>query len=116
MTPPRGAPTEVNQDMILGEMRGQLREVVHSMNNLTQKFDALTREVIGLAVLSNEVSVLNSSVAAVAADVAALKAERNRREGAVGIIETFVKSPLLGWMVGAATLGLAIIKGWIQVQ
>ncbi len=52
MTSSRGTPAEVNQDMILGEMRGQLREVVHSLNGLTQKFDALTREVIGLAVIS----------------------------------------------------------------
>jgi len=108
MTPPRGTPTDVNQDMILGEIRGQLREVVHSVNNLTQKFDGLTREVVGLAVLGNDVAALKVSVAA-------LEAKDNRRDGAVGIIETILKSPMLGWIVGAAITGFAILKGWVQL-
>ncbi len=104
----RGTPTEVNQDMILGEIRGQLREVVHSVNNLTQKFDGLTREVVGLAVLNNDVIALKVAVAK-------LETERDRRDGAVGIVETVLKSPLLGWLVGLVITGFAILKGWVRV-
>lgn len=44
--------------MILGEMRGQLRELVHSQNNLSAKFDGLSREVIGLAPLATDIADL----------------------------------------------------------
>ena len=40
--------------MILGEMRGQLRELVHSQNNLSAKFDGLSREVITLTALATD--------------------------------------------------------------
>lgn len=61
MTPPRGggSPLEDNSHaMILGEMRGQLRELVHSQNNLSAKFDGLSREVIGLAPLATDIADL----------------------------------------------------------
>lgn len=103
-----GAPMKANQDMILGEMRGQLREVVHSMNNLTQKFDSLTREVVGLAVLGPTVATLERRMTA-------LEVERNRRDGAVGIAEMLVKSPLVGWFVGLASVGFALVKGWVKI-
>lgn len=94
--------------MILGEMRGQLREVVHSMNNLTQKFDGLTREVIGLAGLGSIVAALQKSVAE-------LEKDRDRRDGATGTIAAILKSPLIGWIVGLAITGFAILKGWVRV-
>ena len=103
-----GAPMKANQDMILGEMRGQLREVVHSMNSLTQKFDLLSREVIGLAGLGAEMTDVKVRMIA-------LEVDRNRRDGAVGVVETMLKSPLVGWFVGLAVTGFAIIKGWIHI-
>ena len=104
-----GAPLSANQDMILGEMRGQLREVVHSMNSLTQKFDTLSREVIGLAGLGAEMTDMK-------ARMADLEADRNRRDGAVGVVETIIKSPLIGWFVGLAITALAIVKGWVHIR
>jgi hypothetical protein len=57
--PSRGgtsAPEDSSHAMILGEMRGQLRELVHSQNGLAQKFDALSREVFTLTALSADIS------------------------------------------------------------
>lgn len=108
MPVPRETPIDVNHDMILGEMRGQLREVVHSMNSLTQKFDGLTREVIGLVALSGDVSALIGRVAK-------LEKAQDRREGAAGIVEDLLRSPLLGWLVGMAVTGLAVLKGWVKI-
>jgi hypothetical protein len=42
--------------MILGEMRGQLRELVHSQNNLSSKFDGLSREVFALTALASDMA------------------------------------------------------------
>lgn len=97
-----------NQDMVLGEMRGQLREVVHSMNNLTMKFDSLSREVIGLGPLSAEIVDLK-------ARLTGLEAERNRRDGATGILQALIKSPVVGWVVGGATFLWAAVTGRIHI-
>lgn len=94
--------------MILGEMRGQLREVVHSMNNLTQKFDGLTREVIGLAVLGPQVVDLQTRMIK-------LESARDRQDGAFGMVSDILKGPLLGWVVGLGSIALAIAKGWVQI-
>jgi hypothetical protein len=83
-------PTRQPQDdtmLILGEIRGQLRELIHNSNNNAAKLDAL------------------------AIRVAALEGEKNRREGATGIIATVLKSPLIGWIVGAGFTVWALVTG-----
>lgn len=93
--------------MILGEMRGQLREVVHSMNNLSAKFDGLSREVIGLGPLSTDVAELKVKVSA-------LEAHKNRSEGARSFGTLILKSPALGWLAGAAVSAWAILTGKVH--
>lgn len=61
MNPPsRGGTSPQIEDtthaMILGEMRGQLRELVHSQNNLSSKFDGLSREVFTLTALATDIA------------------------------------------------------------
>lgn len=101
-------PAPEQHGMILGEMRGQLREMVHSVNNLSTKFDALTREVIGLGAMAADIGALK-------AKVEALEAERNRSEGAKGIFHMLMKSPALGWLVGAATTVWAVATGRLHL-
>jgi hypothetical protein len=73
--------------LVLGEIRGQLRELVHGSASVSQKLDALTLRV------------------------AALEAEEARRKGASDVLKLILKSPALGWIVGAATAAWAIITG-----
>lgn len=94
--------------MILGEMRGQLREMVHSVNNLSTKFDSLSREVIGLGALASDIGELK-------AKVAALEAEKNQRDGATGVIGIILKSPTLGWLVGAGVSAWALLTGKVHL-
>lgn len=77
--------------LILGEIRGQLRELVHNSNNNSAKLDAL-----GLR-------------------VAQLETERNRRDGALGVIQMFLKSPMVGWLVGAAVTAWAVLTGKVHI-
>lgn len=72
--------------MILGEMRGQLREVVHSLANLSGKFDGLSREVIGLGVLAKDVIEVKAELKALQVQVETLKSERDQRTGAVNFV------------------------------
>jgi hypothetical protein len=85
----------VNQDMILGELRGQVRELVHSVNNLSTKFDGLTREVIALGPLAVQ-------IAEIKAKVEKLETANLQHTGAKNLVVWFLQSPLIGWLVAAA--------------
>ena len=61
-------PNEPNALIILGEIRGQLRELIHNANNNSQKLDAL------------------------AVRVSALEQDKSRRDGAMGLFEWFLKN------------------------
>lgn len=57
MSPPTSEDAAAaSQAMILGEMRGQLRELVHGQNNLSAKVDGLSREVITLTALAADMA------------------------------------------------------------
>lgn len=83
--------TDPNTLLLLGEIRGQLRELIHTGNNNSAKLDAL-----GLR-------------------VQALETERNRRDGAVGLVHSILRSPAIGWLVGAAITAWAILTGKVHI-
>jgi hypothetical protein len=91
-------PEPVDEKLILGEIRGQLREVVHSQNNMNMKIDGLTREVVGFAAIAEDVGELKS-------DVRQLKEQRLVRQGAESTVMTIIKSPMIQYLL---TIALAI--------
>jgi hypothetical protein len=76
---------------MLGQIQGQLRELIHSSNNNGQKLEALSHRV------------------------AALEAKDQRRDGAVGMAQMVLKSPLIGWVVGAVSVIWAILTGRLHI-
>jgi len=76
--------------LVLGEIRGQLRELVHGTASVSQKLDALTLRV------------------------AALETEQAQRKGASDLLKLILKSPALGWVVGAATAAWAILTARVH--
>lgn len=85
-----------DQAMILGEMRGQMREVVHGLNGLSMKFDGLSREVIGLGALAKDVIEIKTTHAQelklLQKQIDDLKSERDRRRGAASLIDWAFKN------------------------
>lgn len=105
--PPRNSEQPVNNDMILGELRGQVRELVHGVNNLNGKFDGLTREVIALGPLAGDIQQLK-------ADVAELKATASQQTGGYEVVKAILNSPVvLSILVGVAFV-IAAVKGWFK--
>lgn len=102
--------TNSNHDMILGEMRGQLREVVHAVNNLSQNVTALTREVSGLGSLAIEVAELKTNCAGLSTRIGTLETERSMRQGRDGVLHTMLRSPTLAWIVAAAVAAWVTFK------
>jgi len=76
--------------LVLGEIRGQLRELVHGTANVNHKLDAL------------------------AIRVAKLENEQAQRKGASDVLQLFLKSPALGWVVGAAVTVWAVLTGKVH--
>jgi hypothetical protein len=105
----------MSDTMILGEVRGQMRELVHTINNLSLKFDGLSREVIGLGPLATDIGEMKVRLAAMEVRLTALETERNRRDGANGLLSMILKSPALGWLAGAAISAWAILTGKVHV-
>lgn len=104
----RAMPEKDDNNLIIGEMRGQLREVVHSLNNLSSKFDGLAREVMALATLAGELGKLQ-------AKVEMLETQKHRSDGVHSVALAVVKSPTLGWLVGAAASAWAVITGKVHL-
>lgn len=90
-TPPAMGQIDNGIAMLLGEIRGQMRELIHSTNNTSMKLDAI------------------------GARVAALEAEQQRRAGANGALSLLLKSPALGWLVGAVSAVWALATGRIHL-
>jgi len=77
--------------LILGEIKGQLRELIHSINNVAQQQSAM-----GLR-------------------IAKLEEKEFRRDGAGNLLQIILKSPAIGWLVGAAISAWAVLTGKIHV-
>jgi len=83
--------SNLGQMLILGEIKGQLRELIHSINNVAQQQSAM-----GLR-------------------IAKLEEKEFRRDGAGNLLQIILKSPAIGWLVGAAISAWAVLTGKIHV-
>lgn len=84
-------PDDQSMTLAVGRMEGQLREIVHTVNNLAQKFEDLMRSVDQSAHLPGLVAENKSSVAALEIRVTALEAAENQRKGAVRLTEWAIR-------------------------
>ena len=90
--------------IMLGEIRGQLREMIHTTNNTSAKVDALTREVIEIKGISTTVAAMEVRLQAVEAKIDTLETDKDRRAGAISLGEWIVK--VVPWAVGGAVFAL----------
>lgn len=95
---------ENDSQMILmfGEMRGQMRELVHTLNNLVAKFESLAKEV-------GDGSHIPADVADLKLRVAALEAAENRRSGALNLSSFLFKAVPWASLGGGAVLMLKLL-------
>lgn len=92
----------------IGELKGQMRELIHTSNNNSMKLEALSEKVITSASIPDKIVVIE-------ARLSMLEVEKNKRDGATGIISAIMKSPALGWLVGAAITAWAILTGKVHI-
>ncbi len=87
--------------VMVGEIRGQMREVVHTLNNVSSKIDGLSREVIAMGPLAAQIAEVKGELNLARSEINALKEDKNKRDGAVGLANWFFKNwpGVLGFMV-----------------
>lgn len=104
-------PDDQSMTLAVGRMEGQLREIVHTVNNLAQKFEDLMRAVDQSAHLPSLVAENKAATVALEVRVTALEASENQRKGAVRLTEWAIRVvPFAalgaGFAVAAKVVGL----------
>ncbi len=87
-----------------------LRGLVDSVEAMRADVGEISKKVIIIEARDH-----GAQITALAARVALLEAADQRREGAAGILAALLKSPTLGWMVGAATAIWAVVAGKVDL-
>lgn len=100
-----GDPSDIGAlTLAVGEMRGQMREMIHAQNNIAQKVDFLTERAL--------LAPTTAQIEALAKRVDALEATNDRNDGAKGVFAAILQSRFAAWV--AAAIGgayIAIDKG-----
>lgn len=108
-----GDPSDIGAlTLAVGEMRGQLRELVHGQNNMASKMESLTEKVLLAQALPVEVARLADILTVVMARLDALESTKDRSDGAKGVFAAIMQSRPAAWI--AAAIGgiyVAIDKG-----
>ena len=98
-------PDDQSLPLMIGEMRGQLRELNHNVNNLAQKFEDLMRTVDRTAHLPAAVEENKADITALNVRVTALEAIEHQRKGAISLGTALAK--VVPWLVPAGFCGIA---------
>ena len=88
----------------IGEIRGQLREVIHNLNNLSMKSDGIAQLVVTNRALMEDVQDIKDRLTL-------LEAKENQRVGAVSLGTLLMKMPILGWLATAGIAAWAFLSG-----
>jgi hypothetical protein len=94
-----------------------LRALVTSVESVRQEQQSMHTQVSEIRdkVITIEARDVGAQVAALSLRVAALEVVNQRREGATTLAESILKSPTLGWIIGAGTFIWAYITGKVDL-
>lgn len=98
-----GDPSDIGAlSLAVGEMRGQLREMIHGQNNMAQKVDMLA-EKAWQAPTAAQYDALSKRIDA-------LEAAKDRDDGAKGVFAAILQSKTFGGIIAALFAGYVAIK------
>ncbi len=79
----------------LGEIRGQLRELIHNQNNHAMKQDSIGDKLAKLEGVPDQLDRIDGRLTE-------LEKDRYHRDGAMGLGGWLLKSPAITWLLMAA--------------
>lgn len=89
----------------VGEISGQMRELIHQQNNMAQKIDGMTERQF--------TAPTGAEIDEIKRRVSLLEAEKNRSDGAKGVFAALMKSPVAAWAAALIAALYGAIKGGI---
>lgn len=101
-----------------------LRQITDNLQRLNDKMDDHGKKMTSLEVqmariesgrLDGDVAAIRETQIKALERISALELDRGRREGATGVIGTILKSPAIGWLVGAVITAWAVLTGKVQI-
>lgn len=110
--------------MIIGELKGQfsaLEKYIHDRFHDQQQqaqvqygyLETILRELKSLREADRQTSI--ESHDELEQRIAALEAVNTKRDGLLGGLDWFLKSPVVGWIVGAGTAAWALVTGRLHL-
>lgn len=92
--------------LMLGELRGQMKELIHSVNNSAHLINGLTDKVNKSEGLPDAIKALDLKIAAHDVRLTALEVSENRRAGAITVTGWIIKT------VPFASIGAGMFAAW----
>ena len=87
----------------IGEVRGQLRELIHSVNNQGMQNEAIGKALAKLESVPDQLAKIENRLTQ-------LETDKHRRDGAMGLGGALLRSPLLAWVFAAAVIAWTWVK------
>jgi hypothetical protein len=102
--------------IVKGKLEGierYMHEREHGLNNLAQKVESLgTRITRDIAAVEGRIE---GRIKAMDDRLIALERAQQKEEGARNVVAIILKSPAIGWLVGAAITAWAILTGKVHL-
>lgn len=92
--------------MLLGELRGQVRELVHGVNNLRQDVGTVFDKMAAQQSVPADIVRMEAEIAAIEVRVTALEVAEHQRRGALSLGAVLLKT--VPWLVPAGFGGAMV--------
>lgn len=110
---PQGA--EALTVQILAQIRDSLSAINRKQDTISKDVGDASVRIARLEERNDRIERMEKQIASTDARVDVLLKDKDRRDGATGMIGIIMKSPTLGWLVGAAVTAWAVLTGKVHV-
>lgn len=97
--------------LALGEMRGQLKELVHNVAGKAQRDEAMGRTIAKLESIPDDIKEIRKSIGEIESRMAQVELKQGQEEAKQGLLWAIFKSPTTAWVIALAGLVWASMTG-----
>lgn len=96
--------SDIEFALALGEIRGQLRELIHGINNRAQRDEEVNRALGELSSLPEDIKEIKASVGDIDRRLTSLELAKAEDQGTRNLLGLIFRSPLVAWLLAAGVL------------
>ena len=106
---------DFNLALAIGELKGQVSALNESVSRKMKATDDLSAAVAELKSLPRDIRDMKKSMEDMDSRLRLMEQKGSEQEGKQDMLALILKSPALGWVVGAATLAGGIATGYVHL-